>query len=227
VLAITNLQNLTLLGVGTTADATNPFSTKLNNILHAAKTVAEGATGNIQVKLSKESAAKTASHLFQTNFSGRAELGLSGDDNFHVKTSADGAAWVEALVFAAATGAATFGAPAITAAAAASGAGLRLPHGVAPTGAGQRRSVVDDGGLVRAHQRRHPAARSPQRRRDLCRGGCRGRPVRRDHGLVLGRGLDGCALGDERHVHLDAQREQRGRAERVGARVDRPSALRE
>ena len=102
-------------------------------MLHAGKTVAEGGTGNIQVKISKENAAKTASHLFQTNFSGRAELGLTGDDNLHLKVSADGAAWVEALVFAAATGAATFGAPAVTAAAAASGAGLRLPHGVAPT----------------------------------------------------------------------------------------------
>src|SRR4051812_22504433 len=106
---------------------------ELNNELHAAKTVAEGGTGNIQVKISKESAAKTASHLFQTNFSGRAELGLTGDDNLHVKVSADGAAWIEALVFAAATGAATFGAPTVTAASAASGAGLRLPHGVAPT----------------------------------------------------------------------------------------------
>ncbi|MFL5121688.1 MAG: DUF2793 domain-containing protein [Microvirga sp.] len=133
VVAITNLQNLTLLGIGTAADATNPFSAKLNNELHAAKTVAEGGTGNIQVKISKESAAKTASHLFQTNFSGRAELGLTGDDNLHVKVSADGAAWIEALVFAAATGAATFGAPTVTAASAASGAGLRLPHGVAPT----------------------------------------------------------------------------------------------
>jgi len=133
VVAITNLQNLTLLGIGTAADATNPFSTKLNNVLHLGKTVAEGGTGNIQVKISKESAAKTASHLFQTNFSGRAELGLTGDDNLHLKVSADGAAWVEALVFAAATGAATFGAPTVTAAAAASGAGLRLPHGVAPT----------------------------------------------------------------------------------------------
>jgi hypothetical protein len=133
VVAITNLQNLTLLGIGTAADATNPFSTKLNNELHAAKTIAEGGTGNIQVKVSKESAAKSASHLFQTNFSGRAELGLTGDDNLHLKVSADGAAWVEALVFAAATGAATFGAPTVTAASAASGAGLRLPRGEAPT----------------------------------------------------------------------------------------------
>jgi len=68
VVAITNLQNLTLLGIGTAADATNPFSTKLNNVLHAGKTVAEGGTGNIQAKISKENAAKTASHLFRRTF---------------------------------------------------------------------------------------------------------------------------------------------------------------
>ena len=100
VVAITNLQNLTLLGIGTAADATNSFSAKLNNELHAAKTIAEGGTGNIQVKLSKENAAKSASHLFQTNFSGRAELGLTGDDNLHLKVSADGSTWFEGLSFA-------------------------------------------------------------------------------------------------------------------------------
>jgi hypothetical protein len=104
VLAITSLQNLTFLGVGTTADATNPFSTKLNNVLHAAKMVAEGGTGDLRVKLSKETAAKTASYLFQTNFSARAEFGLAGDDDFHLKVSPDGAAWTEALLVDRATG---------------------------------------------------------------------------------------------------------------------------
>src|ERR1041384_4186987 len=42
VAGITSLQNLSLLGIGTTADATNPLSAKLNNALFAAKTVAEG-----------------------------------------------------------------------------------------------------------------------------------------------------------------------------------------
>jgi Protein of unknown function (DUF2793) len=102
--AITNLQNLSSLGIGTTADAANPFSTKLNGVLHAARTAAEGGSGNIQVKLSKESAAKTASYLFQTNFSGRAELGLAGDDDFRLKVSADGSAWTDALLVDRATG---------------------------------------------------------------------------------------------------------------------------
>jgi len=94
----TAFQNLNLLGVGTTADSGNPVSAKLNNALFTAKTVAEGGDGHLRYKLSKESAAKTASLLFQDNYSGRAEFGLTGDDNFHVKVSADGATWYEAIV---------------------------------------------------------------------------------------------------------------------------------
>jgi hypothetical protein len=94
---ITALQNLARLGVGTTADATNPFSAKLNNALWVARTVAEGGDGNLRCKLSKETAGGTLSLLFQTNFSGRAEAGLAGDDDFHFKVSPDGSAWFEAI----------------------------------------------------------------------------------------------------------------------------------
>lgn len=93
----TVLQNLALLGIGTTADATNPLAAKLNNALFAAKTVAEGGDGDLRYKLSKESAGKTLSLLFQDNYSGRAEFGLTGDDDFHVKVSPDGAGWIDAL----------------------------------------------------------------------------------------------------------------------------------
>ena len=95
---ITSLQNLSLLGVGATADSTNPFSAKLNNALWAGKTTGEGGDGTLRLKLSKESAAKTLSVLFQDNFSGRAEIGLTGDDDFHFKVSADGSAWIDAIV---------------------------------------------------------------------------------------------------------------------------------
>ena len=103
---VTAIQNLALLGVGTTADVTNPFSAKLNNALWVAKTVAEGGDGNLRYKLSKESASKTLSYLFQDNFSGRAEIGLTGDDDLHFKTSPDGSTWADALVLDKSTGAA-------------------------------------------------------------------------------------------------------------------------
>ncbi len=51
---ITALQNLALLGVGTTADATNPFSAKLNKALWTAKTAAEGGDGDLHYTLNKE-----------------------------------------------------------------------------------------------------------------------------------------------------------------------------
>jgi Protein of unknown function (DUF2793) len=94
---LSTLQNLSLLGVGTAADSTNPFSAKLNNALWVAKTIAEGGDGHLRYKLSKESAAKTLSLLFQDNFSGRAEIGLTGDDDFHFKVSADGSSWLDAI----------------------------------------------------------------------------------------------------------------------------------
>jgi hypothetical protein len=97
--AITALQNLARLGVGTTADAMNPFAAKLNNALWSAKYVAEGGDGDLRYKLNKESAGDTLSLLFQTNWSGRAEIGLTGDDDFHFKVSPDGTNWMEAAVF--------------------------------------------------------------------------------------------------------------------------------
>src|SRR5262245_20702325 len=94
---VTSIQNLARLGIGATADATNPLSARLNSALLAAKTVAEGGDGNLRAKLSKESAAKTLSLLLQDNFSGRAEIGLTGDDDLHVKVSPDGSTWYEGL----------------------------------------------------------------------------------------------------------------------------------
>jgi hypothetical protein len=103
--SITSLQNLTLLGIGDTADSTNPFAAKLNNALWTAKATGEGGDGTLRYKMSKESAAKTLSVLFQDNFSGRAEIGLTGDDDFHFKTSPDGTTWTDALLLDKSTGA--------------------------------------------------------------------------------------------------------------------------
>jgi hypothetical protein len=102
---VTALQNLARLGLGPVADAANPLSAKLNNALFAARTVEEGGDGTLCYRLSKESADKTLSLLFQDNFSGRAEIGLTGDDDFHLKVSGDGENWVDSIVIDRATGA--------------------------------------------------------------------------------------------------------------------------
>jgi len=57
-----------------------------------------------QVKVKKASAGDTASLRYQNAFSGRAEMGLAGNDDFSVKVSATGGTWRTALTAVAATG---------------------------------------------------------------------------------------------------------------------------
>ncbi len=101
---------LPLLGINATADATNKLSVAANASLF------NHAGNGHQIKLNKNAAADTASLLYQTNFSGRAEFGTTSDDNVHIKVSADGTTWKDALVINAATGvvAHAFGATGIT-----------------------------------------------------------------------------------------------------------------
>ena len=63
--ALGALQNLSLLGVGTTADATNPFSAKLNKALWTAKYAAEGGDGDLRYTMNKETASDVLSLLLQ------------------------------------------------------------------------------------------------------------------------------------------------------------------
>ncbi len=97
---ISALQNLSMLGVGTIADNTNRVAVRAPTILHTAEYAAYGGNGDVQHKLNKETATDTASFLFQTNYSGRAEFGLTGSDDFSVKVSADGSVWQTALTVA-------------------------------------------------------------------------------------------------------------------------------
>lgn len=83
--------NQPLVGVNATADSTNKLSVSSSAVLF--NNVGNGT----QVKLNKAAAADTASFLYQTNWSGRAEIGTCGDDNFSFKTSADGSTWVTGL----------------------------------------------------------------------------------------------------------------------------------
>ena len=89
------------LGINTSADTTNRLA------VSGAATLFTHAGGGHQLKLNKNAAGDTASLLYQTNWSGRAEMGLSGDDQWRLKVSPDGSAWVNALTVNATTGAAT------------------------------------------------------------------------------------------------------------------------
>ena len=95
---------LAQLGINTSADATNRLA------VSSAATLLNHAGNGHQLKLNKAAAGDTASLLYQTNWSGRAEMGLAGDDHWRIKVSADGASWINALSIDAATGAASFAA---------------------------------------------------------------------------------------------------------------------
>lgn len=81
-----------MLGINATPDATNRLAVASAAVLFS------HASSGVQVKVNKHSSGDTASFIFQTGFSGRAELGTTGDDRFHLKVSPDGTTWIEALV---------------------------------------------------------------------------------------------------------------------------------
>ncbi len=95
------------LGVNTTADDTNRLAVKSDAVLFSHDDVTPGS-GDVRFTVNKKSAGNTASLLFQDNWSGRAEIGLTGDDDFRFKVSADGAGWHEGIVIDAATGRVAF-----------------------------------------------------------------------------------------------------------------------
>ena len=87
-----------IFGVNATADTTNRLS------VQAAATLFSNVGAGHQVKVNKAAIGDTASLLFQTGFSGRAEMGLAGSDDFSVKVSATGSAFNTAMTVAAASG---------------------------------------------------------------------------------------------------------------------------
>jgi hypothetical protein len=105
---ITALQNLTRLGLGTAADAQNPFAAKLNKALWTALTTSEGGDGHLRYTLNKQAAGNVLSLLLQSGFSGRAEIGLVGGDNLSLRVSPDGGTWTNVFTVERTTGAATF-----------------------------------------------------------------------------------------------------------------------
>jgi hypothetical protein len=98
------VQALDRLGIGTTADAANPFSARVNAALWTALEAWAGGTGDLRLTLNKEAAGDVLSLLFQSGWGGRAELGLVGDDDLRLKVSADGSSWHDAFVVDRATG---------------------------------------------------------------------------------------------------------------------------
>ena len=83
--------------MNTAADDTNRLAVRSNAVLFTGVEAGGGGTGDVRFVVNKEADADTASLLFQSGFSGRAEIGLAGDTDFVFKVSADGSAWTEAI----------------------------------------------------------------------------------------------------------------------------------
>ena len=98
-LPVPALDNVTKLGIQTSADATNRLSVASDAALFS-----HDGAGH-QLKINKAGDTDTASLLFQSNFTGHAEIGLAGDTGLAVKVSDDGSSWAEALAVDAASGA--------------------------------------------------------------------------------------------------------------------------
>lgn len=92
------MQNVSLLGVNATADATNKLAVKSGAVL------LDNIGAGVQVKVNKNASGDTASFLFQDGYSGRAEIGCIGDDDFRFKVSPDGSSFNTALLLDKSTG---------------------------------------------------------------------------------------------------------------------------
>ncbi len=87
---------------GATGDSSNVLSVRGPGSLF------DGDDAGHQIRVNKDATGDTASFLFQTGFSGRAEFGLIGNDDFELKVSANGSAFTQAWVIDDATGVTDF-----------------------------------------------------------------------------------------------------------------------
>lgn len=96
--AIGPLEDIEGLGINASYDAFNRLV-----VASEASLFSHDGAGH-QIKVNKAAVTDTASLLFQTAFSGRAEMGTAGDDAFAIKVSGDGITWNTGLLFDPATG---------------------------------------------------------------------------------------------------------------------------
>ena len=105
--ALHRLADLDGLGVGTAPDATNRLAVRSDAVLLSAREVGEGG-GSLRLVMNRTAPAGTASQLYQTAWSARAETGLTGDDRWRLRVTPDGTRWRDAVVADPQTGAVAF-----------------------------------------------------------------------------------------------------------------------
>ncbi len=138
------LSDLDGVGIGAGWDGINRLS-----VAAQASLFSHAGSGGHQIKINKAAAPDTASLLFQSGWTGHAEMGLAGDTGFSVKISADGSAWHDALRMEPATGETTL-APDGTVRARLSGARLELDVPLEGTAVQASATDVTAGRVARA-----------------------------------------------------------------------------
>lgn len=97
-----------MFGINTEADSTNRFAVKSDAVLLSHDDITPG-NGDVRLVLNKANEIGTASLLFQTGYSGRAELGLTGNDALSLRVSHNGADWQNGFAIDPQTAAVCFG----------------------------------------------------------------------------------------------------------------------
>lgn len=89
--AFPEIETLPKLGINAGADDHNKLTVSADASLF------NNAGNGHQIKVNKAAAGDTASLLFQSGWTGHAEMGLAGDTSFSVKVSPNGGGWYNAL----------------------------------------------------------------------------------------------------------------------------------
>jgi len=90
------------LGINATADNYNKLSINSEAVLF------NNTGASTRLTVNKASENNTGSFVFQTGFSARAEIGLTGNDDFHFKVSPDGSSFKDGIILDKNTGRARF-----------------------------------------------------------------------------------------------------------------------
>lgn len=85
------IERVERLGINAAPSSTNKLT------LSSAASLFDHAGAGHQLKLNKAAVSDTGSLLYQTNYSGRAEIGLTGNDNLAMKVSDNGSTWRNAI----------------------------------------------------------------------------------------------------------------------------------
>lgn len=97
-------QEVSQFGINAGSDSYNRLTVKSDAILISHDDVTPGS-GDIRINCNKASDGHVAAFLFQSNYGGRGEFGLLGNNDFTIKTTPDGGSWASALIARSADGA--------------------------------------------------------------------------------------------------------------------------